>query len=406
MYACTTETEAADTEIAIADATRAIVDALGHAPDFVIAAYGEAHDARAIHAKLSEAFPRAALIGTSTCRGVMTERGLFGFGKPVLALAAFSDPDAAFGTAGLALEGDLPSAIDRAIEEAQAAAGRAGEVPDMVWLHASPGREEELIAGIQASLGADVLISGGSSADECIGGLWSQFTTSGLADGAAIALLYADQPITHHFQSGYLPTDLTGEVTRARGRTLYEIDHRPAAEIYNHWADGAISEAIRDRSRNILGDSAWKPLGKSIGRIGPSPELMVDCYCLVHPDSVGPDGELRLFADVEEGSRVVLMRSGPEELTKRATQVVRTSFEMTPAGTGVGAALMVFCAGCMLALGDDIQSASAEIRAAFGDVPFLGVFTFGEQGSFLNGDRLHGNLMISTTLLGSAVPAT
>ena len=120
---------------------------------------------------------------------------------------------------------------------------------------------------------------------------------------------------------------------------------------------------------------------------------------------MGPEGELHLFADVTEGASIVLMKSGREELIRRATQVARTSLEMVPEGTGVAGGLMVFCAGCMLALGDDIAPAAEEIRAAYGDLPFLGVFTFGEQGSFLNGERMHGNLMISSTLFGVGAPA-
>lgn len=394
------------------DETRRAVDALAvqlratfsDGPDFLLVAYSESHDPAVVRAGLMAHFPDALLLGSSTCRGVMTQDGLMGFGKPVISLAAFADPESAFGTASLVVEGDIAAAVDRAIESAQAAANRLGEVPDMIWLHASPGAEEVIIAAIQRVLGAHVLISGGSSADEAIAGKWSQFDTDGVAQGAALALIYADLPITHHFQSGYLPTDCAGTATRAQGRVLYEIDGQPAAQVYNDWTGGAIAAALADRGVNILQASSWHPLGKSIGRIGPSPDLMVDCYCLVHPDSVGPDGALRLFANVEEGSRIVLMKSGRDELIKRATQVVRTSLEMAPKDKAVTGALMVFCAGCMLSLGDDIALAAKDIRTAYGKVPFMGIFTFGEQGSFLNGERLHGNLMISSSLFsGSAV---
>lgn len=398
MNFCTTATELDQTRDAVDALAVQLRAAFPDGPDFLLIAYSEHHDPQVIHAGLMGHFPDALLLGSSTCRGVMTQDGLLGFGKPVISLAAFVDPDSDFGTATLAVDGDVAAAVERAIETAQAAANRAGEVPDMIWLHASPGTEEVIINAIQQVLGAHVLMSGGSSADENIAGKWSQFDTDGLGQGAAIGLIYTDLPITHHFQSGYLPTDLTGEVTRAQGRVLYEIDGQPAAEVYNAWTGGAIAAALADRSLNILEASSWHPLGKSIGRIGPSPELMVDCYCLVHPDSVGPAGELLLFADVVPGSQIVLMKSGREELIKRANQVVRTSLELAPKDRTICGGLMVFCAGYMLALGDDIALAAADIRTAYGDIPFMGVFTFGEQGSFMNGERLHGNLMISSSL--------
>ncbi|MDW3222108.1 MAG: FIST N-terminal domain-containing protein [Paracoccaceae bacterium] len=398
MRILTAATEIHDSVAAVADLAERIVTGLDGPPDFLLLAYGEGHDPHLLRSQFAAHFPQTVLLGSSTCRGVMTGEGLFGFRKPVLGGAAFVDPDAAFGTATLTLDGDVQAAIKNAIETAQAAADRRGEVPDMVWLHASPGTEETVICGVQESLGSNVLISGGSSADETIGGKWSQFNTDAIAGDAVIALIYTDLPVTHHFQNGYLPSNFKGEITRAEGRVLHEIGGRPAAEVYNEWTGGRITDALADRSKNILGDSAWHPLGKSIGRVGPSPELMVDCYCLLHPDSVGPNGELHLFANVSEGSQVVLMNSGPQELIKRSTQVVRISMEMMQEEAPIAGGLMVFCAGCMLALGDDIALAAEAIGEAYSNVPFLGVFTFGEQGSFLNGDRLHGNLMISSSL--------
>lgn len=402
MIFSTQAVETADTSAAVAAIAERIVINLGGQPNFVLAAYSEHHDPAAIHEGLSARFPKATLLGSSTCRGLITQNGLMGFGKPALGITGFCDPDGAYGTAGLIVEDDMQATIDQAVERAQTSVDRIGEIPDLTWLHASPGNEEAMISGLQTILGGQVLISGGSSADESISGKWSQFETHGVASGAAIALIYTGQPITHHFQSGYLPTNFGGEITRADGRILHEIDGRPAAIVYNEWTDGAISAALEDRSLNILGDSAWFPLGKSIGHLGPSPELMVDCYCLIHPDSVGPNDELRLFAEVAEGSRIVLMKSGREELIKRANQVVRTSLEMAPKDMPVSGALLVFCAGCMLALGDDIWRVADELKSAYGDVPFMGVFTFGEQGSFLNGERLHGNLMISSSLFSGA----
>ncbi len=38
------------------------------------------------------------------------------------------------------------------------------------------------------------------------------------------------------------------------------------------------------------------------------------------------------------------------------------------------------------------------LRDALPGVPFLGAFTFGEQGCFVGGENRHGNLMISVLL--------
>ena len=52
----------------------------------------------------------------------------------------------------------------------------------------------------------------------------------------------------------------------------------------------------------------------------------------------------------------------------------------------------------MLPIRDDIDDVVASLREVLGEVPFLGGFTFGEQGCFVGGENCHGNLMISVTL--------
>ncbi len=64
----------------------------------------------------------------------------------------------------------------------------------------------------------------------------------------------------------------------------------------------------------------------------------------------------------------------------------------------IAGALVIYCAGCMLSVRERMPEVVAGLREELGDVPFLGAFTFGEQGCFLGGENRHGNLMISVTL--------
>ncbi|CAN0600792.1 unnamed protein product, partial [Ectocarpus sp. 12 AP-2014] len=139
--------ETADTAFAIATISDNVEQDLGGHPDFILVAYSEDHNAAVIQAGLSARFPNTMLLGSSTCRGLLTQDGLMGFGKPVLGIVGFADPDGAYGTAGLDLNGELQATIKDAVEQAQASVNRMGEVPDLVWLHASPGSEEAMISG-------------------------------------------------------------------------------------------------------------------------------------------------------------------------------------------------------------------------------------------------------------------
>jgi hypothetical protein len=53
-----------------------------------------------------------------------------------------------------------------------------------------------------------------------------------------------------------------------------------------------------------------------------------------------------------------------------------------------------------LALGDEVETVARTLRDEMGTNPFLGVFTFGEQGPMVGHGNLHGNLMISAIIFG------
>ena len=88
-----------------------------------------------------------------------------------------------------------------------------------------------------------------------------------------------------------------------------------------------------------------------------------------------------------------------ESLIARAGRVARAALSagnLTPAQTA--GALVVYCAGCMLTVRDAIDDVAREIRRELGDAPFLGTFTFGEQGCFATRESFHGNRMISVVV--------
>ena len=63
-------------------------------------------------------------------------------------------------------------------------------------------------------------------------------------------------------------------------------------------------------------------------------------------------------------------------------------------------ALVIYCAGCMLTVQDRMGEVAQGVCQVLGDKPFLGSFTFGEQGCFIGGSNHHGNLMISVVVFG------
>ena len=82
--------------------------------------------------------------------------------------------------------------LDRPKAEILARRGPEGEKPRIVLLAATPGNEEEVIAGIGDVL-PGVPIFGGSAADHAIEGAWSVFTSQGAVKSAVSIAFYEQQ---------------------------------------------------------------------------------------------------------------------------------------------------------------------------------------------------------------------
>lgn len=134
------------------------------------------------------------------------------------------------------------------------------------------------------------------------------------------------------------------------------------------------------------------PLGRVVGNTGGVPYFQ-----LSHPDSITSEKSLTLFSNIQVGDEVYLMQGSVESLVSRAERVAQTAIQLSEADPSrIAGALVIYCAGCMLTVKDRMSDVVKSICSGLGEgVPFLGSFTFGEQGCFLGGENRHGNLMIS-----------
>ncbi len=336
----------------------------------------------------------ANLHGATSCLGAMTQAGA----TPGVAAFAISDPKGAYGTALQAFGGDPRGAARAATLAALKAADRMGEQPDLVWVSATPGTEEEVLAGIEAVIGPEVPIIGGSAADNSVSGDWFVFDQNDqAAEGVVVSVLFPSRPISFAYQNGYSPTAKRGIVTQSNGRTITTIDGRAALDVYSDWTHGAIAKlAPGAPDHAILSESTFWPLGREVTQLGEVP-----FYLLAHPAVAHGDGSIDLFATVQTGEEITLMTGTKESLTARAGRVAglaRAAGRMDE--TPISGALMIYCGGCMLSVQDQLSDVVGGVNDALGGAPFLGAFTFGEQGSLIRAGNRHGNLMISCIVFG------
>ncbi|MBN8967100.1 MAG: FIST C-terminal domain-containing protein [Rhizobiales bacterium] len=383
------------------------IDSTAITPNLVCAFYDCDHDDSAILDFLRGNFADAAILGGTSCAGIMTETGLGGAGS--IGLLLIEDSEGDYGTASVRLEGNAADCAERALHAALDNAGCSGELPELIWIYQTPGQEESVIEGLRRVVGDRCPIIGGSSADNEVAGKWRQISQDGvMQDGLVVGVLFSSGGIGFMFQGGYEPSGESGIVTRvvydsagtsgivtkSCGRQIVEIDGRPAAEVYNQWVGGSLSEKVQ-AGGNILVDTTMHPLGVDAGKIEG-----ITHYLLVHPEKILDNGVLSTFADIEEGTRLYSMRGERARLVDRAGKVASAAAATLSGGlSNLAGGLVVYCAGCMLAVGDSMPKVSQAVTSSFGGMPFLGCFTFGEQGAILNRNA-HGNLMISAIAFG------
>lgn len=377
------------------------IDACGICPDLAYLFSGCDHDPVRIHEFVTKRLPGIRIVGGSSASGLMTEAGLWT--SDTVGLLLIADPEGDYGVAVAELGEDAAGDAATLVQQALDDAGCPGELPELVWIYQAPGREEAVMTGIRRVVGDRCPVLGGSSADNELAGQWHQVGTDGVVRrGLAVAVLFPSRGIGHAFQGGYAPTGQDGVVTAVRceatgsltrGRRILEIDGQPAAEVYNRWIGNRLAGRLRSGG-SILAETTTCPLGVAAAEVAG-----VSQFLLLHPEALSTDGALTTFAEVELGDRVHAMNGDRQRLIQRAGRVADAAAGAIGGAGVLAGGLMVYCAGCRMAVGERMEEVRREVAASFGQRPFIGCFTFGEQGSLLGANR-HANLMISAIAFG------
>lgn len=310
-----------------------------------------------------------------------------------LALFCINDENGAYGVGSADITDCSPfKAGATSLQKALANAERPYESPALIWCSLPPGNEERILEGFASVVGTKVPIFGGSMADNTVSGNWctATNTTSG-PQTVAVAVLYPSTPLGLSYSSGYKPTETVFKATTAQGRQLQQLDNGKASTIYNNATNGLIADQLN--GGQILGLTSSAPLGKPVALDNGAVN-----YLLCHPDSVDEDGTLNVFSEVQEGEELVLMEGNITSLTSRAERVINNAIMLLPENKTPVGVLMIYCAGCRLMVGDEINAMLNSLQKTFPSLPICGPFTFGEQGRFLDGKNRHGNLMISAVV--------
>jgi hypothetical protein len=332
----------------------------GASPTAIIVFNSPAHDPMALSAALRERYVSAQVIGCSTA-GEFVERGGSVGGVSAIALPATTARTAHVAMADFS-KGVEPG-IRAAAKELTRLVGADLKTLDparyvgIVLLEGLHMREEAANEALGA-IAPQLVFVGGSAGDDLAFKETRVFHRGASStDGAVLMLLDMAVPFTISKTCSFAPTKHHFTVTRADepNRIVYELDGKPALEVYAK-AAGTTPDKL---------DAALfmkHPVG-----------MMLDNDPWIRsPMQALPDGGLKFYCRITEGSEVHLM--------KGTDLVGETREAMARAVKAVGGrASGVIAFNCILRrLELDATSAHDGFHAAFHGLPTAGFHTYGE----------------------------
>lgn len=346
---------------------------------------------------LREQFPRLEILGASSYHGIITpsgyERGSFGI------LVSAHD---ALDVHSILVEFDCAKKSSVEVRSSVCAALReqcdCSRRPSYVVMHATQGCEERIIEGIHDVFDDCVPIFGATAANDKFLTKSFVFLNDAMSScGVLISVFYGDRIVCAIHQAGYLPTQKRGVVTASHGRMIDEIERRPASQVYNEW-----TESIFDLEITNGGDLPRAAGLYTIGSMArPNDDAPdEDLIWLAHPHRIDAQRQsIEFYSEIPTGSHIYLMRSSPDYLVDQAGKTVSRIMRRIDPST-IQTAFIMYCAGCTSILAEKMNKVCHNIRESLGNIPFIGISSFGEQGRTDPSARdSHGNMMIAVLLV-------
>jgi hypothetical protein len=243
----------------------------------------------------------------------------------------------------------------------------------------------EMVKGLNAVAGEDILITGGLAGD----GANFKSTLVGLnetpVEGRMVAIgFYGDNLIvTHGSQGGWDVFGLEKRITKSTGNVLYEIENQNALELYKKY--------LAHETDNLPGSALLFPL--SVVTPGTSKPVVRTIL------SIDEEAQSMTFAgDVPVGSKVRFMKANFEKLTFAASIAAKST--LYSINDKPSFSLLISCVGRKLILGSQTEKELEAVKGIFGEATIMsGFYSYGEISPFNeeNNCQLHNQTMTITS---------
>jgi hypothetical protein len=338
-------------------------------PTLVVAFASTAQPLAEMMGELAGAFRDAVLIGASTA-GEFTERGDAKHSTSVFALAGDFRVFAGMGTG-------LKDAPERAVEQAMQGLPRdVNGYPHrtaILLLDPLAGNGEEATLIASSMLGADVRLAGGAAGDDLkMVRTDVAFGRKSASDAIVLALIFSKSPLGVGASHGHRPVSQPLRVTKSSGNVVYEIENRPAYEVWTeHTRARALEQGI-DVAALKRGEE-----GSYLLRYEAGLAAGADAFKIRAPLSRGDDGSISFACGIPEGSVIRITESVAERQIESAREAARRARAQL-GGKRPAGAIVFDCICRNLILADDFGRAVRGMSEELGGARIAGFETYGE----------------------------
>ena len=304
--------------------------------------------------------PRAILLGCSTA-GEITRRGL-AEDTAVVTFAQFDQVELTVATTDLASMEDSLAAGQRLGTQLQASGPRAL----ILFGQGLAINGSALIDGLHQVLGDGITITGGLAGD----GDHFQETLVMTPDGpsttaiVALGLSGAALRFNHGSFGGWEPFGNLRKMTKAVGNVLYELDGKPALDIYKAY--------LGDYAKDLPSSGLFFPFEMLDANRGTTGIIRT----ILSVDEA--EGSLTLAGDVNPAGYLQLMHASTDQLISGAEAAATAAQAMAP-HPGEGLGILVSCVGRRLVMGYRVDEEIEAVGDILGEGTVLtGFYSYGE----------------------------
>ncbi|KAH7488154.1 hypothetical protein PRNP1_007403 [Phytophthora ramorum] len=444
-----------DTFAAATSAFAKLVSALGdQAPHFMLVSYSHHHGGAAVYEALARAAPDTLFMGGTSSGGVYVGAGSSSLGSskskngssstnnsrhrqhsntgthgPTVGLWGIYDPEGSYAilNADLDREGPRDAARRCLLDGMGMLAMEPEESPDFIWTvmgggadlydvdEQRDGEEEQVTRAVNEIVDCSYSVVGGSSSRHAANsrGYATQLCSEGgnvgcvTKHGVCFAICCPSVEVAHALFTCYEATDKTFVVTKASGRDLFALDHKPALEAINEATHGMLTEMTQRPDKFNLESNllpAYYPVARE--RRGAVPRGLKrnsSRFQMLQPENSARDLSLHLGAEVRLGERLHMMALSPRGVASKARRGLRDAVRVSIPTLDLQDVI-----GCYLSVGmsydrvlqGDLNTIADATGSAFPQGASLLSVSHGQQGVMAGANEaVHANSMLTALIV-------